>query len=389
MKTRKRIAKLLAQRVVALSLFSFMLFVVACKDDEPAPVIGEVEADVATFAVVNVPVTLLDKSNNAASRLWTIEGGTPATSTDKSAQVTFTTSGTKSVTLDVVFDNGTTNSSTFTVTVAEELNATISSTETVNFAMGDSDISVSMTFSAEVVGDPDGYSWSFSGGDPATSTEANPTVVWVGGGASDVSLTVSRSADGASLEVTGAVQAGPENLWTNDYWGFEGEDVVTSLQTWNGAINEPWAAGVLVGINDGYDGKAIEINFPGNDVYYGVISRDWWDSNAQLTSGDIVLFSYYAKAGTEGASLQFSRIVNHLPGWSIPDPADEQGFQVWNGTEPVVLGTDWTRITKIDTLDNLNYATANNVFPEFGFIGEAAVFSLDKVELKLLGNVND
>jgi PKD repeat protein len=288
----------------------------------------------------------------------------------------------------VVFDNGTTNSSTFSINIAEELNASFTRTETISRTEDMNDISVSVAFEVTAVGDPDSYSWSFPGGTPETSTEANPTVVWVGGGTPEVSLTITRSADGASLEVAESVQVGPENLFTNDYWGFEGEDVVSSLQTWNGAINEPWAPGVLAAINNGYDGKAIEINFPGNDIYYGVISRDYWDSNTQLALGDIVLLSYYAKAGTAGASMQFSRIVNHLPEWSIENPADAQNFQSWNGTEPVELGTDWTRITKIDTLDDLSYPNANNVFPEFGFIGEAAVFSLDKVELKLLGNIN-
>ena len=388
MKTRKLINLFLAQRKIALSIFVFTLFMVACSEDEPAPVQGTAEADVPEFAVVNVPVTLLDRSDDAASRTWTIEGGTPASSTERSAEVVFSSSGTKSVTLDVVFDNGTTNSATFSINIAEELNASFAGTQTIGRTEDMNDMMVSVAFEVTVVGDPDSYSWSFPGGTPETSTEANPTVAWVGGGTPEVSLTITRSADGASLEVTESVQVGPENLFTNDYWGFEGEDIVTNLQTWNGAINEPWAAGVLAAINDGYDGKAIEINFPGNDIYYGVISRDYWDSNAQLALGDIVLLSYYAKAGTAGASMQFSRIVNHLPEWSIEDPADAQGYQFWNNIDAVELGADWTRITKIDTLDDLSYPNANNVFPEFGFIGEAAVFSLDKVELKLLGNIN-
>ena len=389
MKTKKITTLILAQRKVVFSFLLSMLVIVACSEDEPAPIQGEVEADVPEFAVVNVPVTFLDKSNNAASRTWTIEGGTPSPSTEKTVEVTFATSGPKSITLDVVFDNGTTNTATFTLDVAEELNATISSTETVNFAMGDSDISVSIDFSAEVIGEPDSYNWSFPGGTPETSTEANPTVVWIGGGATEVSLTISRSADGASLEVSESLTAGPENLFTNDFWGFEGENVVSMLQTWDGDASGPWAAGVIAAINNGFEGKAIEINYPGNTGYYGVISRDIWDSNAQLKLGDIVLFSYYAKASTEGAQMQFSRAVNHLPGWSIDDPANEQGYQFWNNVEPVVVGTDWTRITAIDTLDNLSYADANNVFPEIGFSGDASVFSLDKVELKLLGNIND
>jgi hypothetical protein len=224
-------------------------------------------------------------------------------------------------------------------------------------------------------------------------------VVWIGGGAPVVSLTVSRSADNASLEVTETIQVGPENLFTNDFWGFEGEDVATTLQTWDGDAGGPWAAGVIAAINNGYEGKAIEINYPGNTGYYGVISRDITPANASLKLGDIVLLSYYAKVSADGSAIGFSRLVNHVPSWWVDAPppgfegftADQaQDYQFWNNVEPVAgIGTDWTRITTIDTLNDLSYAEGRNLFPEFGFGGAPAVFSVDKVELKLLGNINE
>jgi len=400
-KTKKGIA--LAQQLVALSLLVFSILMPACKDSDPAPEAGIVEADVPEFALVNVPTTLLDKSNNAASRTWTITGGTPATSTDKSVAVTFTTSGTKSITLDVVFDNGTTNSATFTIDVADELNASIASTETSSFELGDNDVAFSVTFSANAVGDPDGYNWSFPGGTPETSTEESPVVVWLGGGMSEVSLTITRSADGASLEVSETVQVGPENLFNDDVWGFEGEDILSSFQTWDGG--GPWAAGVLTQVSTAFDGlKSAEINYDGSVTgYYGMITRDTKVANATegaLKLGDIVLYSFYAKANTAGAVFGFSRIVNHAPSWweGGPPPgwdgftaADAQDYQFWTNIEPVELGTDWQRVSVIDTLSNINYPEAINIFPEFGISTEAgipAVISLDKVELKLIGNVN-
>ena len=395
MKTLKVISK--GSWIITLFLVAFMLSIEACKEDDPEPVQGVVEADLPEFAVVNVPVAFLDKSDDATSREWTIQDGTPATSTEKSVSVTFSSAGSKSVTLSVVFDNGTTNSATFTVDVAEELNASISSEETVDIV--DNDIEVSVTFEATVVGDPDGYNWTFPGGSPETSTEANPTVVWVGGGMSDVSLTITRSADNASLEVSETIQVGPENLWTDEFWGFEGEEVIATLQTWDGDAGGPWGAGVLAALNNGYEGKGIEINYPGNTGYYGVISRDITTANASLKLGDIVLFSYYAKVAADGSAIGFSRIVNHCPSWWEGNPpagfegftADQaQDYQYYCNVEPVdAIGTEWTRISTIDTLESLNYADGLNVFPEFGFGGDPAVFSIDKVELKLLGNLND
>ena len=378
-------------------IFSAFLLLVSCSEDEEPPEPGVVEADVPEFAVVNVPVTLLDRSNNAASRTWTIQDGSPATSTDRSASVTFSSAGSKTISLDVVFDNGTTNSETFTIEIAEELNADITATETAVFL--ENDVEFSVTFEANVVGGPDGYLWSFPGGTPETSTEASPTVTWLGGGNPEVSLTITRSKDNASLEVTGSLQVGPENLFTNDFWGFEAEDVVAALQTWDGDAGGPWEPGVIAALADGYEGKAIEVNYPGDKGYYGVISRDNAAVNASLNIGDIVLFSYYVKTATDGANLQFSRIVNHAPSWWEDAPpagfegftaADAQEYQFWTNIGPVTdIGSDWTRISTLDTLDNLNYAEAVNVFPEFGFGGDPAIFSIDKVELKRLGNVND
>lgn len=394
MKTKNLLAGY--QRIVALPLLVLLLLVIGCKED-PEPVLGTTEATVPDFAVVNVPTKFTDKSNNAASRIWTIQDGTPATSSDKSVDVVFSSKGSKNVTLDVVFENGTKNSQSFTVQVAEELNATISSTQTVSFALGDKDIKVSVKYAATVVGDPDKYDWTFPGGTPATSTEAGPTVVWTGGGKPEVSLKITRSKDNASLTKTETKQVGPANLWTNDFWGFEAADVVSNLQTWDGDAAGPWAGSVLSVLANGYEGKGIEINFPGNKGYYGVISRDKTPANTSLELGDIVLFSFYAKVPVAGSKIGFARIVNHVPSWWEGNPpagfegftaADGQNYQFWANIEPVdEIGTSWTRISKIDTLDNLDYAKGKNVFPEFGFGGNAALFSIDMVELKRLGKL--
>ena len=388
-----------SRNIIALMMVTSLLAIMSCdggEDPEP-PVPGTVDGDVPEFAVVNVPVTLIDKSLSVASREWTITGGTPATSTDKSVEVTFTTAGNNSVSLKVTFENGTEVTETYAVTVAEELNGAIDATGgDLSFAMGDKDVSFTYQLSvANAVGDPDGYSWVFpAGSNPETSTEANPTVSFVGDKV-EVTVTISRSVDGASLTLTETIElAAPANLWTADYWGFEGDGVLGWLQTWDGDAGGPWAAGVVELDENSYDGKGITIRYPGDKGYYGVISRDYWDHNAQLTKGDIVLFSFYAKV-VSGTPTGFTRIVNHLPDWSISNNPElqAQNYQFYNNQDiqNSNIGSEWTRVTMIDTLADLETATAANVFPEIGFTadGGAAVISFDKLELRLLGNTND
>lgn len=383
------------QIITLIMMTSLFSFVVSCGEDEKLPEIpGTVSAEVPTFAVVNVPVTFIDKSLSVESRSWTITGGTPATSTATSVDVTFSMAGQQTVTLEVTFRNGTVVTETFNVTVAEELNGTIASTGgDYSFEFGDADIKYTFDLSiANEVGDADSYIWTFpAGSSPETSTEANPTVSFVGENPS-VSVTLSRSTDGATLTISSLLEtSGPNNLFTEDLWGFEADEVLSLLQTWDGDAGGPWADGAISVDDDSYDGKGIRINYPGDKGYYGVISRDFKEHNAQLVIGDIVLLSYYAKV-VSGTPTGFSRIVNHVPSWSVTDPAESQNYQLYNdlGLESAGIGSQWTRVAVIDTLDNLEQNVASNVFPEIGFIGGgAAVVAFDKVELRLLGNIKD
>jgi PKD repeat protein len=390
MKTMKQL--LTVRQVLAVMLLSSLFLVVSCKDDTVEPEVGTVSATVPSFSVVNVPVTLVDKSTSAASRTWTVTGGTPATSTEKSVEVTFTEVGTSTVTLSVKFENGTEADSTFSVTVAEELNADIAfAGGDYSFALGDSDLSFTFDLSiVDEVGGADSYLWTFPAGTvPESSTDASLTGVIFSGDNPEISLTLSRSADGASITITGTLETeGPANLWATGFWDFELEGVVGMLQTWDGDIGGLWADGVVALDEGGYEGKGITVNYPGDKGYYGVISRDLHDDNAQLTKDDIVMFSFYAKSNS-GTPEGFARIVNHLPSWSIPDPALAQNYQYFGNVGFDGIGTEWTKVSIIDTLDYLETATADNVFPEIGFSGAAQSMSLDKVELKLLGNTND
>ncbi|REE01292.1 putative repeat protein (TIGR02059 family) [Marinoscillum furvescens DSM 4134] len=56
-----------------------------------------------------------------------------------------------------------------------------------------------VTFTSSVEGEGDAYLWTFEGGTPASSTEANPKVTYATAGKFDVTLEVTRTADEASV----------------------------------------------------------------------------------------------------------------------------------------------------------------------------------------------
>jgi PKD repeat protein len=392
MKTLKSLMK--TREILVIALMASIVMVTSCNDDEvtpPEP--GTVEVTIPDAAVVNVPFTFVDRTREVASREWTFQDGTPATSTDQTVEVTFTAAGEKTISLKITFDNGAEAEASYTVSVSPELSATASATATQSaMQFGDNDFRFSVVLAAEVTGGADEVLWTIPGGIPETSTELNPTVEIVGYGDVDITLNLKRDLDGAEVDVvtTVTLEASYTNLFADGLWSFDDETRAGSFQTWDGDIGGLWADGVLTPVSEGYKGSAIQVSYPGDKGYYGMISRDLWESNGTLASGDIVLFSYYLRVLTEGATVQFSRIVNHLPGWSIEDPTLEEGYQFFANIGPVEGGasSECVRISKVDTLSGLNQATASNVFPEIGFGGAPASFLFDEVELIKLGSVN-
>ncbi|MEQ8238699.1 MAG: PKD domain-containing protein [Cyclobacteriaceae bacterium] len=393
MKTLKSLIK--KPQILVIALMASIVMVSSCTEDEvtpPEP--GTVEATVPEAAVVNVPFTFVDRTREVASREWTFQDGTPATSTDQTVAVTFTTAGEKTIGLKITFANGAEAESSYTVNVSPELSATASATATQSaLQFGDNDFRFSVALSAAVIGGADEVLWTIPGGIPETSTELSPTVEMVGYGDVDITLNLKRALDGAEVNITTTVtlEASYSNLFADGLWSFDDESRVGSFQTWDGDLGAPFEEGVVTSVSEGFKGSAIQVTYPGNKGYYGMISRDLWESNAQLASGDIVLFSYYLRVLTEGATVQFSRIVNHLPGWSIEDPSLEEGYQYFANVGPVEGGapSEWVRISVVDTLSSLNQASASNVFPEIGFAGDAASFLIDEVELIKLGSVTE
>jgi PKD repeat protein len=143
-----------------------------------------------TSLITGDAVTFSDlSSNNPTSWSWSFPGGTPSTSTLQNPAVSYTSSGTYSVSLTAANSSGSsvkTKTAYITVTVAPPV-AGFSADATTVLTGGN------VNFSDLSTGNPTSWSWSFTGGTPATSSLQNPNVVYSIDGTYTVSLTVSNA----------------------------------------------------------------------------------------------------------------------------------------------------------------------------------------------------
>lgn len=196
---------------------SLTLVGAACGGDGNGP---SNSAPTATFAAPTCTLldcTFTDASTDSdgtiASRAWTFENGTPATSTEATQAVTFAAAGTHTVALTVTDDGGATDDFSLEVTVSTTPNTPpvadfdfICNAEECTFtdASTDGDGTVAS------------YAWDF--GDGETSTEADPVHTYAGiTELTDfqVELTVTDD-DGATNAITKTVAVAPPAQTTCD-----------------------------------------------------------------------------------------------------------------------------------------------------------------------------
>ncbi|OOV17642.1 PKD domain-containing protein [Flavobacterium sp. LM4] len=136
------------------------------------------------------PVEVVLKNTTIGEGLtftWDFQGGVPATFTGKTPpNVVFTTPGDHTITLTV--SNGfESEKQTQTVTVASSLVSLFSYEP--KFEDDDYEAPVTINFTNKSISATN-YKWTFEGGNPATSTEENPTVVFTSAGSHEVTLEV-------------------------------------------------------------------------------------------------------------------------------------------------------------------------------------------------------
>ena len=188
------------------------------------------------------PVTMQNRSQNATSYFWSFEGATPATSTEENPTITYSRAGNFAITLFVT--NGT-NSDTKTV------NVNVMDVASADFTADNTTISAgeSVTFTNLSV-NASTYYWTFTGGNPSTSTDVNPTVTY--GTAGTYSVTLFAAGENSSdsetktayitvLPVTSAdFEASATEIFVGDSVAFTNlsENATSFFWTFEGAIPE-------------------------------------------------------------------------------------------------------------------------------------------------------
>ncbi|WP_176214686.1 carbohydrate binding domain-containing protein [Reichenbachiella faecimaris] len=357
--------------------------IISCVDDnfKEEEALKELMATVSSeFTVADgAELTFVDLSFGVSSRVWTFPGGIPETSTEPAVNVAFQEEGEVQPTLEITYFDGTKEVKTFDITVFPVLIADFEPSAT-RIKVGES-----ITFTDASIGSPTSWSWEFPSGNPAISTEQNPTVTFNINQPVEVMLTITRSADGNEVSETKMVQIGPPELILNG--DFENGAVV-GWQTWNGDAF-PYDGIEIPGAN----GTATSSSFTYTDTwsFAQIISRDFADYKVSLEPGKDYILSMYVKAGADGVSLGTFRVVNHLPEWSGACQACvEEGYTEYypNGSSvsgiPFVLTTDWQQVSIQITIPD-DGVLRTNAFPDiiFGADVTTKVF-IDEISLKVV-----
>jgi PKD repeat protein len=154
----------------------------------PTPPVANFVGNPTTITVGGTVAFTDQSTNNPTSWEWVFDGGEPATSTDQNPTVTYNTAGTYTVKLTATnVDGSDAKTRTNYITVVEDGSFTadfIGNPTTVE--EGDT-----VYFTDQSLGNVTSWNWEFSGGNPATSTEQSPSVVYEIAGVYDVKLTIS------------------------------------------------------------------------------------------------------------------------------------------------------------------------------------------------------
>lgn len=159
------------------------------KDPTVAPV-ANFSASSTTIQVGGT-ITFTDISENEpTSWAWTFTGGTPSTSTDNNAQVTYSTEGTYDVVLTVSNEIGNdTETKVGYITVNPPITpvAAFKANTTAPY------VGQEVSFTDASTNVPTSWLWTMPGATPSTSTEQNPSVTYSAVGTYDVSLEATNS----------------------------------------------------------------------------------------------------------------------------------------------------------------------------------------------------
>ena len=293
--------------------------------------------------------------DNPTSFDWTFDGGSPSTSTEQNPTVTYNTPGTYDVSLYVTNNAGNdTETKVNYITVEANTDPPVS-----DFTADQTNVNIgaSVNFTDLSTNNPTGWIWSFDGGDPSSSTDQNPSVVYNAAGVYTVEMTASNAYGNGNTETkvdyitVSAVGFSMDFEDCADYssdftpWTVLDEDVLATFESSDCVFpgeGDPFGFMAFNPVDAGFSlaaphgGDRVGMAICPDD---GSASDDWLISN-QLSLGDNSSFSLWVlspKPGTWGND-DYEVLVS-ITGNA---PAD---FIVISGGTPVEAPDTWTQHT--------------------------------------------
>lgn len=196
----RKISKTTFSSIIMKKYYHYLLIVMAlsfasCKDDECSPTVNSNFSASKMEILEGESITFTDQSTgNPSSWDWSFRGANTNTSSDQNPSVLYDQGGIYDVYL--IASNGGNSDVELKedfITVLQEIEA--------DFTFSDSVINESegIEFSDRSEGIPSSWSWTFDGGSPTSSTDANVEVNYAVPGVYDVSLTASNSLSSSTI----------------------------------------------------------------------------------------------------------------------------------------------------------------------------------------------
>ena len=227
-------------------------------------------------------------------------------------------------------------------------------------------------------------SWTFPGGTPASSTEAEVSVTWAAEGPYIASIEVAFT-DGTTDGKDFPIQVGSEK-YSRFVFGFEVDTMVEkSWSTWstNSSNGNTWdgLANFEIDATGGANGtaKSAKITVLSTDDELQMFSVN---NNAVLESNKTYEFSLWVK-GTSGITITGVELTNQL----ILEDVTVQDWHNYAWISPVALTETWTKHSyTVETGDISEYYSegkANNAYTLIKFTPESTgEVYIDEVSLK-------
>lgn len=245
-------------------------------------------------------------------------------------------------------------------------------------------------------GEPDAWEWTFSDG-TETITDQNATISWPDAlGQVTITLTVTRSADGATASDELVIQVGPVEMLNRAVYGLEDQNSeIDALSKWFSWT--PNDGTVLVALEDseGANGTAQSMKLTAASNYGEFQLRPHENGPeflVSLESNTAYVFSFYMK-GSEPITLSEVNILNV----KNDDPKEGWYTPLWTGDAAIddpAVTTEWKKFTyefttaDLSTFADAGYSdgTADNAGPFFkhfaSFSGNELTVWLDEMSLK-------